>query len=102
MLVLSRKRDESIEIGVDKVIARIVDAVADKVFRMAGEKCGLAEIKEQLAGVLPQYGPVKVVIVEIRGDKVRLGIDASTDIPVHRKEVADDIRRKELDSRQIG
>ncbi len=47
MLVLSRKRDESIIIGDDIVIT----------------------------------------IVEIRGDKVRLGIDAPKEIPVHRSEV---------------
>jgi carbon storage regulator len=30
---------------------------------------------------------IKIVIVEIRGDKVRLGIDAPKEIPVHREEV---------------
>ena len=32
---------------------------------------------------------VEVVVVEIRGDKVRLGIDAPKDVPVHRREVYD-------------
>ena len=53
MLVLSRKKDESIEIGRDIV----------------------------------------VTVVETRGDKVRLGIEAPRDIPVHRSEVAAAIRR---------
>jgi len=39
---------------------------------------------------------VRVVIVEIRGDKVRLGIEAPMDIPVHRKEVYDAIQRDKL------
>ena len=30
---------------------------------------------------------ITVVVLEIRGDKVRLGIECSKDIPVHRKEV---------------
>ena len=47
MLVLSRKKDESIVINNDIVIT----------------------------------------IVEIRGDKVRLGIEAPKDVPVHRMEV---------------
>jgi len=34
---------------------------------------------------------IVITIVDIRGDKVRLGIDAPTDIPVHRQEVYDAI-----------
>ena len=54
MLVLSRKRDESIVINDD----------------------------------------ITIVIVEIRGDKVRLGIEAPKEVPVHRKEVWEAIQRE--------
>lgn len=54
MLVLSRKKDECIEIGSD----------------------------------------IKITVVEVRGDKVRLGIDAPREIPVHRSEVAEAIRQE--------
>ncbi|MFH0770360.1 MAG: carbon storage regulator CsrA [Candidatus Peregrinibacteria bacterium] len=37
---------------------------------------------------------VIVTIVDIRGDKVRLGIQAPHDIPVHRQEVYEAIRRE--------
>ncbi|MCG8585643.1 MAG: carbon storage regulator CsrA, partial [Pirellulales bacterium] len=37
---------------------------------------------------------VVVTIVDIRGDKVRLGIDAPKEIPVHRQEVYEAIRRE--------
>ena len=37
---------------------------------------------------------VQITIVDIRGDKVRLGIVAPTEIPVHRKEVYDAIQRE--------
>ena len=37
---------------------------------------------------------VQITIVDIRGDKVRLGIIAPTEIPVHRKEVYDAIQRE--------
>ena len=47
MLVLTRKRDESIMIGDD----------------------------------------IRVTIVEVRGDQVKIGIDAPRSIPVHREEV---------------
>ncbi|WP_146675591.1 carbon storage regulator CsrA [Pirellula sp. SH-Sr6A] len=39
-------------------------------------------------------GLIEVVVVEIRGDKVRLGFNAPKDISVHRKEVQDSIDRE--------
>ena len=53
MLVLSRKKNESIVINNDTVIT----------------------------------------VIEIRGDKVRLGVEAPKEVPVHRKEVYDAIHR---------
>jgi len=38
---------------------------------------------------------IRVVVVEIRGDKVRLGIEAPKEVPVHRREVYDAIKRSE-------
>ncbi len=35
-----------------------------------------------------------ITVVDVRGDKVRLGIDAPTDIPVHRQEVYEAIQRE--------
>ena len=58
MLVLSRKKNESIIIGDG------TDAIT-------------------------------VVIIEIRGDKVRLGIEAPKEVPVHRREVYEAIKRNE-------
>jgi len=55
MLVLSRKKNESIVIGDD----------------------------------------VTIIVVEIRGDNVRLGIEAPREVPVHRREVYDAIHRQE-------
>ena len=37
---------------------------------------------------------IKITIVDIRGDKVRLGIDAPKEIPVHRQDVFDAIQRE--------
>ena len=54
MLVLSRRKDESIMIGDD----------------------------------------VEIVIVDVRGDKVRLGITAPKSIPVHRMEIYEAIQRE--------
>jgi carbon storage regulator len=38
---------------------------------------------------------ITLTIVEIRGDKVRIGVEAKPEIPVHRKEVWDAIHRHE-------
>jgi carbon storage regulator len=42
---------------------------------------------------------VVITIVDIRGDKVRLGIQAPGEIPVHRQEVYEAIQRE---SRKVG
>ena len=39
---------------------------------------------------------ITIVVVEIRGDKVRLGVEAPKETPVHRKEVYDAIKREEV------
>jgi carbon storage regulator len=37
---------------------------------------------------------ITVTLVDIRGDKCRLGIEAPMDVPVHRQEVYDAIQRE--------
>ena len=41
---------------------------------------------------------ITIVVVEIRGDKVRLGVEAPKEVPVHRREVYDAIRRNDAAS----
>ena len=60
MLVLSRKKDESIMINDD----------------------------------------VEVMVVDIRGDKVRLGITAPKSIAVHRREIYDAIQREKNEKKE--
>jgi len=36
---------------------------------------------------------IRIVVVEIRGDKVRLGVEAPREVPVHRHEVYEAIQR---------
>jgi carbon storage regulator len=45
---------------------------------------------------------IVVTIVDVRGDKVRLGIDAPTEIPVHRREVYEAIQRENRKSAELG
>ena len=39
---------------------------------------------------------IVITVVDIRGDKVRLGIQCPTEIPVHRQEVYEAIQRENL------
>ena len=45
---------------------------------------------------------IVITIVDIRGDKVRLGIQAPVEIPVHRQEVYDAIQRENKQAAQSG
>jgi len=45
---------------------------------------------------------VVVTIVDIRGDKVRLGINAPTSIPVHRQEVYEAIKRENQKAAELS
>ena len=45
---------------------------------------------------------IEITVVDIRGDKVRLGISAPSKIPVHRKEVYDAIQRENQEAAQMS
>ncbi|MFO0819334.1 MAG: carbon storage regulator CsrA [Pirellulales bacterium] len=45
---------------------------------------------------------IVVTIVDIRGDKVRLGINAPQDVPVHRQEVYEAIQRENRKAAQVS
>lgn len=38
---------------------------------------------------------ITITVVEVRGDKVRLGIEAPTEVPVHRREIYDKLHREQ-------
>ena len=45
---------------------------------------------------------IEVIVIEIRGDKVRLGIEAPKQVPVHRQEVFDAIMRSVQESVDVN
>ena len=44
---------------------------------------------------------IEITVVDIRGDKVRLGITAPREIQVHRKEIYEAIKRENHESTQV-
>ena len=44
---------------------------------------------------------IEITVVDVRGDKVRLGVNAPTSIPVHRKEVYEAIKRENSDASRL-
>jgi carbon storage regulator len=45
---------------------------------------------------------IVVTVVDVRGDKVRLGIDAPREVSVHRREVYEAIQRENQQASKIG
>lgn len=45
---------------------------------------------------------IEITVVDIRGDKVRLGINAPRSVQVHRKEVYEAIRRENAEASKVG
>lgn len=45
---------------------------------------------------------VVITVVDVRGDKVRLGIEAPVEIPVHRREVYEAIQRENRRASEVS
>ncbi len=45
---------------------------------------------------------IELIVVDIRGDKVRLGITAPARVTVHRKEIYEAIKRENLDAARLS
>lgn len=43
---------------------------------------------------------IRITVVDIRYDKVRIGIDAPRDMPVHREEIQAEIEREQAEGRR--
>jgi len=51
-------------------------------------------LSRQLDETIMIGNQIEITVVDVRGDKVRLGINAPKDVPVHRKEVFEAIRNE--------
>jgi carbon storage regulator len=54
----------------------------------------LSRKRNEAIRISTDAGNIEIVVVDIRGDKVRLGITAPSEIPVHRLEVAEAIEQE--------
>ena len=45
---------------------------------------------------------IEITVVDVRGDKVRVGISAPAEIPVHRKEVYEAIQRENQEAANVS
>ncbi len=45
---------------------------------------------------------IKITVIEIRGDKVRLGIEAPREVPIHRSEVYEAINAMKKDQADVS
>jgi carbon storage regulator len=84
MLVLSRQRDESIVVGDDRTVMAQLSPLEEQKLREC-QDAGLTDLFKRLLQTLGQ--PTECCVVDIRGDKVRLGINAPRNVPLNRREV---------------
>jgi len=56
--------------------------------------CTMLVLSRQRGETIMIGDDIEVTVIDVRGDKVRLGIDAPKEISVHRKEVYEAIRRE--------
>ena len=118
MLVLSRQREEKIMIG-DDVEITVLDVYEYDVRLCVTAPISLRVCQEESQDLVSENNfeithiiyrkrdemimigdDIEIRIVDIRGDKVRLGITAPNMIPVHRKEVWDAVQRENAEQRR--
>jgi len=56
---------------------------------------GMLVLSRQRDQVIDIGNDIHISVVDIRGDKVRLGIDAPKEVTVHRREVTEAIKREQ-------
>jgi carbon storage regulator len=62
------------------------------------KECGMLVLSRKKNESIVINDDITIVVVEIRGDKVRLGVEAPKEVPVHRREVYDAIKRSEQEA----
>jgi carbon storage regulator len=75
------------------VVARGKQAPQRNKFSPLGKEVVMLVLSRKKNESIVINNDITIVVVEIRGDKVRLGVEAPKEVPVHRREVYDAIKR---------
>lgn len=98
MLVVSRFKDESVQLGGEHTLPRMLTEQEYEALLIAG--VGMTPLSTAVRKVIDLLmAPVHVTVLDIRGDKVRLGVTAAKALPVDREEIADS-KRWEREARE--
>lgn len=62
----------------------------------------LSRYRDEVIVVGEGENEIRIIIVDIRGDRVRVGIDAHRDIPVHRLEVREAIDQERREASEAS
>jgi carbon storage regulator len=81
--------------------AAVAKVAAVNEAESAGRSLNMLVLSRQRDETIMIGDNIEVTVVDIRGDKVRLGINAPKEISVHRKEVYDAIRRENKAAAQV-
>jgi carbon storage regulator len=65
------------------------------------EGAGMLVLSRQRDETIVIGDNIEITVIDIRGDKVRLGVAAPKEISVHRKEVYDAIRRENREAARV-
>ena len=96
MLVLSRTKHQGLQIGDDTTVTvtKIEQSTTTLTVTVDGKVTDTSVLQKNES---IQIGDTTVVVVEIRkvkgSEKVRLGVEAPKEMPIHRREVFEAIRR---------
>ena len=108
MFVISREVGESVMIGDDveltvvKLRAKVVTLDMRHTTLRGRITLDDSFRRDAVVGdVLDLPAPGSCAVVDIRGDKVRLGLDAPKDVSIHRKEVWEAIKRENRRARGL-
>ena len=92
MLVLSRRKNESVIID-DDIILKLIGTEFNLAIFEVRDSERLREFEKSTDEYFNISKNIKISIVEVQKDKVRIGIDAPKDIPIYREEIYDKIKR---------